>query len=212
MNPADPIALLQPFCSTDPLRPWMQQPVIWQGHLYATDGRSLACVPVDLPDSESITTIPTFKLKRIVDCVRDLIATQPPHTIPELPPAQTKPCHECKGDGHFKKCAECDGTGETECSECGQDHTCGDCKGVGVVPDLSGEINCERCDGTGKLPQRTPIPIGHAHFERAQLHRLITVFPDAVLHFNDAHDVSAFTFTLPGTTTRGIGSIMPILP
>jgi hypothetical protein len=212
MKPEDLITLVQPLCTTDPCRPWMQRPFIHQGHLYATDGRILACLPVDLPDSALLSTIPMDKIQTLVDRAPALIATQPPHTIPKLPPALYKPCFECKGDGHWRKCPECEGTGETECSECGQDHTCADCKGMGEIPGLNGERECGACDGTGKILHRTPVTIGHATFERTQLHRILTVFPDAVLHLNDAHDVSAFTFTLPDTTTRGIGCIMPILP
>ena len=52
-------------------------------------------------------------------------------------------CLTCKDTGRYSmlmNCGECDGTGETECCECGRDKTCDRCKGTGKVRE---EFDCD---------------------------------------------------------------------
>jgi RecJ-like exonuclease len=45
--------------------------------------------------------------------------------------AQVEELLERMKDGDVGECEECDGTGYTECCECGQDRECEDCDGTG---------------------------------------------------------------------------------
>jgi len=124
------------FCHADP-KLWMGRPVSDGTWLYATDGHVAVRVPTTEPACDDA--------KRM--------------SGPSWPdrPAQVEPwpdgpfasgrveCPDCKGEFCGEQCHTCDGSGFTECSECGQDVDCKECHGDGFLG------KCQRCEGSGKI-------------------------------------------------------------
>lgn len=78
-------------------------------------------------------------------------------SIAMLPTAPTKSCMKCRGFGKIVNCLECEGKGYREC-DLGHEHDCEECDGDGVFSarhemDASTGLRCERCGGTGTIPE-----------------------------------------------------------
>ena len=111
---------LKPFCSTDDERIVINEPASHGAFTWATDGRILVRVPrmAEVPEVAEFPPVkPTW------DATFDPSADFQP--LPPLPddPVPEVPCEECEGDGW------------RVCLECGTEHSCGKCRGAGIIED-----------------------------------------------------------------------------
>lgn len=108
---------LQPFCSTDPARPYLHQPFSRGEWTYATDGHVLVRVP-RRPDIDENAKAP--HAERVVEGYPLLSDLIPLPAIPLLGPeyVECRTCqgrctqHDCPDCSH--DCKACDGKGEIE--------------------------------------------------------------------------------------------------
>ncbi len=178
----------------------MTKPFIHEGRIYATDARIIVRGPV--PEYENI---PTVSEKPPRDC----------HTMPqwnpanysespvaELPdvPAIMETCSYCKGKGKDPYCIECNGRGDTECSECGHETKCKPCDGRGYIV---GE--CASCDGTGSTEYPQYVKIGAVrHCVAGKYLRILRKHGAAVFPPRDTGKGMCVRFVVPGADIEGL--------
>jgi hypothetical protein len=122
--------ILKKFCSEEKIRPAMMNPFINGEFVCATNGHIGIIIPKSLTETD-YSKNPTMRMIEVLDNT-DLLTKslniQLRETMTNFP---KEPIYETIGEE--KKCPECDGSGEIECSECGNTY------------------DCKRCDGTGKI-------------------------------------------------------------
>lgn len=128
-------------------RPCFEKPFIYGGQLVACDQSILVLrtkcdgeafvTPGNLPDIRSII---------------DLALQEPGELLSFTRPAPSDlgTCKYCNGSKVGPECDECYGTGEVECSECGQMKECSECDGEKRAP-------CPACSGRGWMALPTEI-------------------------------------------------------
>jgi len=112
---------LTPYCSTDPLRPYLHAPFTQGGHTFATNGYILVRVTLR-PD---VLPPPENKPRADKLFARDWREPTMPLPAFTLPEERLRECENCKGEKHnFHAC---------ECCEC----TCEACDDEGRVSSLN---------------------------------------------------------------------------
>jgi hypothetical protein len=129
------------------------KPFALDGWLYATDGRVIIRTGTDAPDNCH---------SKIIQSVRELKFGVTDSKLQPWPsPAivtEDVSCEECKGTGKdYDYCLTCDGTGKTECHECGSEISCTNptCRKGYVWNDKP----CRVCGGSSKVQQATDLRI-----------------------------------------------------
>lgn len=155
-----PLEHLRACAGKDETR-WLSKPftVEWEGSVWscATDGHALLMLKGVVPGVEPLVakdgaTI-DFLLRDIANRPRrgtsadwKAVAGFLSHGLPGTPP----PCTVCNGKKTpVVECERCDGEGEIECCECGNERNCPDCDGVGSTG------GCTGCDEIA-APQEKP--------------------------------------------------------
>jgi len=109
-------AQLQPFCSTDPVRPFLHKPWTRDGYTYATNGHELLVKGPGLADVPENPKAPDCEWVIAPTLAQTEFAPLPSFRIPQ---ARTIECKYCDGRGYqhgcpycICECQKCDGSGE----------------------------------------------------------------------------------------------------
>jgi hypothetical protein len=143
------------------MRPWRDGD--W---VYATNGKSAVRVPAtpetlaQIPDApegaESLTPPPVASMMQALDfslCTAPLPSLRPdPRGVP-----REAPCDDCG------TCEACGGEGTCLCSQCENEHDCGQCDGKGTVCATK---DCKTCRGEGVIREERwkTQPVGSRWF------------------------------------------------
>jgi len=123
-------AILKMFTSGDNTKPELNEPFIWKGYTGATNGHILILFPgedlkykrltldINRAEIKNITTRCTSTLQKLTE------------NISKIPLIEEKIKEKWE-------CAQCEGSGETECNECGNIIECKECDGTGSVEKLT---------------------------------------------------------------------------
>lgn len=116
---------LKPFCSTDPVRPYLHAPFTQDGHTYATNGHILVRV------AERPGVPPPPENKPRADKLFDKEWREPTMALPafELPKEEFNDCERCDGlksNYHDCECCTC------VCEKCNEDGKVSSLTGVSV--------------------------------------------------------------------------------
>lgn len=112
---------LQPFCSSDGYRPYIEQPWSDGEFTIATDGKVM--LKVDrLPDVPENAKAPSLR------GILTMFARFPTEdsSFIDLPPTPERPALD-------DTCKSCRGSGQHFCADCNESHDCGKCDGSGKV-------------------------------------------------------------------------------
>jgi hypothetical protein len=125
----------------------LELPFIRDGMAYATDGIVIVRMAAS---PEVVALLPRSPERRIPDAAKMFalpVEWEGRPTRFRAPKAET--CNVCEGRVRLaaRGCSRCDGEGEVECRECGQDRTCPACDGRGTF----GPGQCEWCEGLGLI-------------------------------------------------------------
>jgi hypothetical protein len=193
---------LEQFCRKEEHERFLlTKPFVKDGWMYATDGRWIARVRTDLPDS-----VPGDGDRKFVDVAKlfetSLDCTEPwPAWNGET---REKECDDCGGSGRvMKTCDTCNGTGRCTCDKCGDRHDCGKCDGDGRMPTAK---NCPTCLGAGW--RRIPA------YQKVCNRKLDGAFVKAIYELGDAKfDPSGnYDEALAFTASGGLeGRVMPVV-
>jgi hypothetical protein len=142
------LEVLQHFCDAYGWRPWMKAPHTQHGNTFATNGRLIVRVLSELEGAFPLED-PAF------DHHRAELFGGVPEQERFIPWAEAETfverryghkCQDCGGIGReASRCSECGGSGAHEC-DCGEDHKCGYCEGIGYCPRPDGG-KCPVCKG-----------------------------------------------------------------
>jgi len=153
---------LQKFCAIVNFRNEHQHPFLFQGYLYATDGR--ICIRIKDDGSLKIGTAHNgidyakiFEGKENCDL-----------PIPPLPARID--CPRCNGTGIEHDCLDCDGTGTAPATKDKRRTLvdCQKCAGAGRVTPAADAPPCWWCNGRGE-EEHNPVAIGDTHINRIYL-------------------------------------------
>jgi hypothetical protein len=148
-------AIFKDCSDAESVRYALDIPMVFDGRVYASDGRIAVRMPWDGPEPPEWKEMRNDRrVPRIGDVFIDDHEPEPT-PIPAIPPPETRPCEECKGTG-TAKCWECEGTGIDECDSCGHEDECEVCDGKGTFP-------CE-CKGEGFVEWES-VPVGRLRFK-----------------------------------------------
>ncbi|MEN7429198.1 hypothetical protein VA599_00485 [Chromobacterium sp. TRC.1.1.SA] len=180
---------LQQFCaSKHDSRAWLHTPFTVGGKTGASNGH----IMIELDAAGDHPAPPAnFNMAQVLD----RIPTAGYRPLPALPSPVFITCRTCRGQGHGRECASCDGEGEFE--HHGHDYECKACDGEG---ELAGE--CPDCNGTGQREASIPVKIGEAFFQLRYL-SLIAALPDAEIATAGPSGIAGFRFN------GGRGALMP---
>lgn len=164
---------LQIWC--DPDSPRFRQPFVRNGFRYATDGRTLICLPASgEPDTENSEGLYIPDFRAVLAPAESLTFAPWPADWESLETKEIEgksvKCPDCHGE--TKECMRCRGFGQIECGECEQDYDCPDCKGKGCVGE-----KCTKCGNRGtvtKLGRALRLAVGIWVDER-YLRRLVSL-------------------------------------
>jgi hypothetical protein len=124
--------ILRKFCiSKEKIRPAMMNPFVIQDTVYATNGYIAIAIPKDYAeedysDNPVMDKLPTFfNPIKLFDNPYKINLCE---TVKNLP---KEPIYEVIEN--TEECPDCYGSGECECSDCGNTHDCGHCDGEGVI-------------------------------------------------------------------------------
>lgn len=127
------------------------KPWIFDGHIYATNGRVAVRMPVSGHNNEGV-----FPPVKDLDWTTTRFSEES-FFAPNPGPAIVNPvCVECKGKGKVETitCPDCKGDGTQEC-DLGHEHDCENCEGIGTLRDAG---TCEYCEGSG-IGQPSYFPV-----------------------------------------------------
>lgn len=195
---------LQKFCAADSYRTNINKPFSRGDFTYATNGHIMIRVPrIDSIGEQEISD--KFKIiepEKLFAAVKD----HPFHLIPDIPPLITKECARCGGSGKLHICPECDGDGVVYFSNAYNDYTC-DCETCGgdsyVNNDKSEPVICAKCDGSGKITEKSHSMASGRYYDNLYL-TWLKELPNCMLAEADGLEAGYFSFT------GGDGLIMPL--
>lgn len=143
---------LLPFCDPESTRYSLGEPFVSRGHLVATDGMKLVCVPTSDPETVD------RKLPNVWEIIKKRASGELVAWPEALYSDKVQTCRRCKGNGgaHNRECEHCDGEGTIECCECGSEVDCDECDGNGAV--ICGK--CPDCKGAKECAQPYSIEVG----------------------------------------------------
>lgn len=134
---------LMPFCSEDESRDSIRNPFEQEGYTYATDGRIIIRVHQVLPDLPERLSQPPKNIR--------VHFTFPDPAATVVPVDWTSLCQEPEP----LTCSVCKGIGRDQCRHC------------------DNEIECQKCDGSGKvLSAVVPVKIGEKFFDPMYLRKI----------------------------------------
>ena len=148
-------------------RPELLHPFLYEGYIYATNGRVLIRVPEGSVHGQYKPFLTLSRMAAVIEPLehRKAVRGYPfPSTLPEQ---ATKKCDECDGGGHVETCPTCKGTGveDCECLDCGNHHerpcTNPNCT-EGRVAGPDGSHTCMNCYGKGRVPIPEGVWVGGA--------------------------------------------------
>jgi hypothetical protein len=192
---------LQKFCEIDSLR-GLDKPVVWNGFVYATDGKIAIRVRAEDGEPNSVEKSCFNKIDGFNKIDEYLGKESEKEYMPldiELP-APIK-CNNCKGTGAISRCTKCEGIGVTECPTCGQDIKCEYCDGDGHGSAFDETCMCAKCNGTGE--GFLPVAIGTEKFQRRYLALLQSLPAPVEIAIDPDHSKPAL-FRFP----EGSGALM----
>jgi hypothetical protein len=161
--------VLEKFCSTDPNRASISVPWTSDGYTWATDGRVLIRVPAITGVSDNPKAPQNPSKLWSLNGVPELLAWLP---LPAAPEEDWVACDVCHDGTHL-----CD---------CGHDHECG------------------TCDGLGKVLRITPVTMDGGYRLNDRYVRLLSCLPDI--------EVAPFAINkaIPFRFSGGDGLLMPL--
>lgn len=121
-----------------------------EGMACASDLTIMVVRPVMAGETETGWVIDYSKYPNFMNIINQHNWDFCPYKWPNI---DARECPDCGHLGHTWKsivCPECDGAGETTCSECGSDVKCVRCRGKG---DIGNERECLKCNGKGVIRQ-----------------------------------------------------------
>lgn len=132
--------ILERFCSTNDLRPWMLTPFAIGENVYATDGHSMIIMPKWFsPDTPELTMLAPEKILSVIASDNmnvPITLTQLSEAIAKVPfemVHKKDECDACNGDGKVWFSFEHKG------KEYDRDGSCPVCDGEGEITDLTSE-------------------------------------------------------------------------
>jgi hypothetical protein len=150
---------LHKFCALINLRNEHLHPFLFQGYLYATDGR--ICIRIKDDGSLKIDIAHNgIDYAKIFEGEEncDLL-------IPPLPARID--CKRCNGTGIEHDCPDCEGEGTLDAERRGGIE-CQKCAGKGTITPAADAPPCWWCNGRGEQEQN-PVAIGDTHINRIYL-------------------------------------------
>lgn len=190
---------LAPFCARYDDSHFPQNPFVFNGYKYATDGR--ICVRIPATGERDSADV----VREAVESVADVEGEFLPW--PASDPVQSmQDCEACRARGFIggEDCKACDGTGTIECKHCGNDSECEDCDGEG---HRGQKVSCAACGGKGQSERFARQLIGSTWI-KYEYDRLVRALPNPTFReiiFRGKTDAVAFRFD------GGIGFVAAVL-
>lgn len=154
------------------------------------------------------TNVPADVNNKLARNCHEIIKDADRHGMPDTAWPQVEPemeqvtCDKCEGSGFSREtCGKCGGNGYGECTHCGSEIDCDNCKGDG---DVKSKTKCEACRGLGDVMKPMPVAIGHRHVAGVY-HNIIRTMPG--VRFSDA---GAANQPIPFSWDGGRGVVMPV--
>lgn len=211
---------LAAFCGQHDIRGWMNQPIIVDDYMVATNGHILVAMPLSAGSGQGPNpkwSVPEGTLAHLrgiiaaaqADSLEARLRVQAHDVLPRLPA-----CAHCAGTGvvYEVDCDECDGVGTFDHGS--HEYSCKHCNATGRLDAFSDQGNerpCPECEGMKVGNGRTTTPgIGQGQLHLATLYAALicTHIPDAEICAVPSGDKGIIYFR--SATDNVFGAVMPI--